>query len=608
MSTSFPSALNGAVDDPQLIARLHQTRERAAHELVPYSIVFGWVLVVGIVWVLHSRVPMQALWMWSGVRALIGGIRFWHSSSRLRRPVLDDDGSMSTYRLLAALDGVAWSMLGWAITPIMQLDVAVVTIGVLIAVASLGTLMLHVDQISSALFIVPILLPNALYSMTRGDELGLFCALSITGLLGALLVETRRSNLRIMELLRLRFLHEQVLQAQTEALRAQAEALARAHALTETRSRFVATMSHEMRTPLHGILGLVRLLRSREADTRALRQLELIHQSGDHLVNVVNDVLDFSAMEAGSLPLHEQPFDLTALLREVSDLAKVSASEKGLSVQWRVDPRLAAHVMGDPVRLRQVLHNLLGNAIKFTQTGGVTVRATRESDGRGVRMEVQDTGVGIAPQDLSRIFEAFHQGEGTYRRRFGGTGLGLTISRDLCRAMGGDLSCTSELNNGSTFVCTLPLAEVLPERAPVVGADVAGQQVLPPSHVLLVEDNPVNAMVAEAELLRQGMRVSVVDSGADALSWLSSHRTDLVLMDCEMPGMDGFEVTRRVRAREREQGVLPTPIVALTANGFETYIQRCIGAGMDGHLAKPFRPEDLIRVLARHLHSAPCMA
>jgi signal transduction histidine kinase/ActR/RegA family two-component response regulator len=546
--------------------------------------------------------------MWAGVRALIGGIRFWHSRSRLRRPGQDGDSSMSTYRLLAALDGIAWSMLGWAITPIMQLDVAVVTIGVLISVASLGTLMLHVDQVSSALFTIPILLPNALYSMTRGDELGLFCALSITGLLVGLLVETRRSNLRIMELLRLRFLHEQVLQAQTEALRAQAEALARAHALTETRSRFVATMSHEMRTPLHGILGLVRLLRSREADTRALRQLELIHQSGDHLVNVVNDVLDFSAMEAGSLPLHEQPFDLTALLLEVSDLAKVSASEKGLSVQWRVDPGLAANVMGDPVRLRQVLHNLLGNAIKFTQTGGVTLRAVREPDGRGVRLEVQDTGVGIAPQDLSRIFEAFHQGEGTYRRRFGGTGLGLTISRDLCRAMGGDLSCTSELNKGSTFICTLPLAEVLSERALAVGADVAGQQVLPPSHVLLVEDNPVNAMVAEAELLRQGMRVSMVGNGADALSWLSAHRPDLVLMDCEMPGMDGFEVTRRVRAREREQCKQPVPIVALTANGFEAYVQRCVGAGMNDHLAKPFRPEDLVRVLARHLHPAPCMA
>jgi CheY-like chemotaxis protein len=264
---------------------------------------------------------------------------------------------------------------------------------------------------------------------------------------------------------------------------------------------------------------------------------------------------------------------------------------------------------GDPVRIRQILHNLLGNAIKFTQHGAVSLRVVRDAKSNGVSFHVKDTGIGIPADELALIFDAFHQAEGTYQRRFGGTGLGLTISRELARAMGGDITCSSTPGEGSTFTLALPL--------PVVaGADVVKENVATlrtaldraPSaergdapHVLLVEDNPVNALVAEAELQRLGVHVTVLTNGRQALDWLEHQPTDLVLMDCEMPEMDGIEATGRIRERERATGKRPVRIVALTANGLEMYVERCVAAGMNDHLSKPFRPDELERTLARHI-------
>ncbi|RZL02813.1 MAG: response regulator [Rubrivivax sp.] len=596
--------------DPELDLRVNESRQRSLHEMLPFSMLLGLVTALGVVAVLHGRVALGPLIGWFATRLLISGARLvdcWRCDLG-RRPVGPHD--LRIYRTLATLDGIAWSALGWGVTPIHEMDVAVVSIGVLIGVAALGTCMLHFDAMTSSLFVMPILLPNALYASTRHDKLGWFCALATTGLMLALVMEARRSNLRIIELTRLRLQSEQVAQAQAQALK-------QAQMLSDTKGRFLATMSHEMRTPLHGMLGLVRLLRQREQDAQAVHRLDLVRSSGEHLVSVINDILDFSSIEAGHLPLHERPFKLHALINEVADTNSVSASDNGLSLQVELDLDREEMVHGDPVRIRQVLHNLLGNAIKFTARGFVRVHAKRDPRDGQVHIHVQDSGIGIPSQEQSRVFEAFHQAEGTYQRRAGGTGLGLAISRELCRAMGGELSCHSEVGLGSTFSFHLPLPTVPDQQPSPAGApggsdhaaDTPSPQARPAdrreAHILLVEDNPVNALVAQAELQLLGVKVSMVVNGREAVDWLAREQADLVLMDCEMPVMDGFEATRQIRAHERQTGLPPISIVALTANGTEACGDRCKEAGMNGQLGKPFRPQDLAQALALYLPQAP---
>ena len=599
----FKSSIDsqGRSPDSGMDAHVDRICERAMHELLLASLLFGFLVALGVTGVLRDSVPRWLLGTWLTARVLASVIRGLHSRIALRRPDAPLGQTVLIYRILAALDGVAWGMLGWALTPIMRLDIAVVTICVLIGVAALGTFMLHVDLPSAAVFILPILLPNAIYSMSRHDELGMFCATTVLGLLVVLLLEARRSNRRIRELLRLRFQSEQV-------ARTQAEALLQAEALSETRSRFLATMSHEMRTPLHGILGLVRLLRQRGLDEVSNHQLDLIRGSGDHLVNVIGDILDFSQMEAGTLPLHDQVFNLKALIREVTDASSVMAAEKGLTLEVQLDIEQDEEVLGDPVRLRQILHNLLGNGIKFTREGFVRLLVRREAFSNAVLVEVQDSGIGIPEAEQSGIFEAFCQAEGTYQRRFGGSGLGLTISRELCRAMGGNLTCRSQVGQGSVFTFTLPLppkrwsvSALLPSEAGEPHEDMVEPTPGCKPHVLLVEDNPVNALVAEAELQRLGVTVTVINNGKEAVDWLESHQADLVLMDCEMPEMDGFEATRLIRDREQLRGGQPISIVALTANGRDVQGDRYGSVGMNGYLAKPFESNDLVSILTRHV-------
>jgi signal transduction histidine kinase len=399
------------------------------------------------------------------------------------------------------------------------------------------------------------LLPTALHALGRHDQLGLLCGVAMVGLTLMLVFELTRFNRRFLEMLRLRFESEQTAQAKTEALN-------QAHELAQTRSRFVATMSHEVRTPLHGMLGLLGLVHKASHLDEVRRHLELMQSTGDHLVKVINEVLEHARMGATGLPVYEQAFNLREVLQELADMASNSCEDKGLIFSLSMDNDPHELVFGDATRIRQVLHNLLGNALKFTAEGGVTLQAWRDAATGHMRIAIRDTGVGIPADELERIFEPYHQAEGTYERQFGGTGLGLTISRELCAAMGGTLTCTSDVGQGSEFVCDLPLPVALTTSVPYrVSAD------------------PVEA----------------------ALAWLRQHRADTIFMDCEMPGLDGIETTRRIRALERDAGLVPAPIIAMTANGRDTYEERCLPAGMNDYLSKPFGPEALREIVMRQL-------
>jgi signal transduction histidine kinase/CheY-like chemotaxis protein len=391
-------------------------------------------------------------------------------------------------------------------------------------------------------------------------------------------------------------LEERVRQRTHELAQARDAALAASRA----KEQFLANMSHELRTPLSGLLGGLELMRDLGPGEQQRHMLDVASRSGEALLAVINDVLDHSKIEAGKLMLASQPFRVDELLAEVVALFAASAARKGLVLVGDCDPRAAAcWVEGDPMRLRQVLLNLVGNALKFTDRGHVSVRLRITDDTSaqvGLRFEVEDSGIGIDPAAQRQLFEAFVQADSSDRRLRGGTGLGLAISRRLVHLMGGEIEVQSEPGRGSTFGFALSLPRSWPQSA---GFEALPDQ-LPAlaGSVLLVEDNPVVCLVASTMLRQCGLQVAECHDGAEAVAALRQAPVDLVLMDCQMPVLDGFAATAQIRAHEAAQGWRRTPIVALTANALEGDAERCRTAGMDGYVCKPFGQEDLVRALA----------
>ncbi|MBI5925055.1 MAG: response regulator [Aquabacterium sp.] len=550
----------------------------------------GFAMVLG--WLLHEQVDQTKVWSWFGLRSVVVACRVVQARLYLQSKDSANPVWYGGFLALVLADGVLWGAAWWWLVPVDRLDLTAITLTAILGVAALSAFILHADVRATATHVLAMLLPCAAYSLTRHDSYGVFGAVSLTAFTALLLLETHRAYVRLVELLTLRFEHERILGEREQALK-----LAQHH--SEAKSRFLASMSHEMRTPLHGLLGLSRLLRDDEVRPVALRRLELLERSGDHLLTVINDVLDVSKIEAGHVNIERACFDLTSLVDEVAGVSTVTANRKGLHLRLRTDDLPDGYaVAGDAMRVRQVLHNLLGNAIKFTDQGHVTLHV-QLMEGERVSFVVQDTGIGIPEEEQAHIFDAFHQIDNGLGKRHGGTGLGLTIARELCRAMGGDLSCSSQRGVGSTFECILHLPRS--DERPVVRGHAGIRPLTSACTVLLVEDNPINALVAEAALRQIGAEVQVVDDGRKAIDWLARQSAHLVLMDCQLPVLDGFESARLIREQERQLGLTAVPIVALTANIFPGERQRCLDAGMDDYLGKPFRREDLHAMLVRHV-------
>jgi signal transduction histidine kinase len=547
---------------------------------------FALLLTVGLL----PYVSALGVWAWFALRLLVSTGRFWLD---LRyRAATDKANPFWDHAFVAALgvDGLAWALIGLWVIPLDIPTISVLMLTSIVGVASVGIFVLQSSWRASATFVVSMLAPLVLLALWMGDRSGRFISAGLFVYLVLLLIETRHSERRIRELLRLRFWTDRIAEERAEALR-----LAQRQGVVK--DQFLATMSHEMRTPLHGILGLTRALREQQPETP---QLALVERAGEHLLRLINDALDFSKLEAGQVRLVPQTFDLAALIDDVVSLSVLPASEAGLLLETRLHLPRPCPVVGDPARLRQILHNLVGNAVKFTETGRITVVAKHNAEAGRARIAVHDTGVGIAPEHLPVIFDAFQQADGTFTRRFAGTGLGLTIARELARAMGGDLLVTSQVGKGSVFTLKLDLPHP-PVDVPLGDTPPAPSPRALSGRVLLAEDNPVNALVAEALLQKLGIDVTVVEDGARAVEWFRTGRPDLVLLDCQMPVVDGLEAARRIRALESSEGWPRTPMVALTANAFEGDRAESLAAGMDDHLAKPFKDEDLARVLARYL-------
>ena len=438
---------------------------------------------------------------------------------------------------------------------------------------------------------------------------GAFAAVSVLSVLtGFVVFRLSRTALRAR-------LRDRIIQARLADAKQQAEVHAqRAEAASKAKSDFLAMMSHEIRTPMNGVLGFANLLLETPLNAEQRDFVQLVQSSGDLLLTIINDVLDYSKIEAGRMTVEHIDFSLRSVCDEVRAILRAAVAKRGLEMSLDYDATLPACIQGDPLRIRQILLNLMSNAVKFTERGTVQIEVSRLGEAR-LKVSVTDSGIGIDEEQLNRMFQRFTQADSSTTRRYGGTGLGLAISKTLVELMGGTIGVSSRPGVGSTFWFTLPLiaakaaaaVPLLPAPADEAARPPPTRAAAQPGHerLLLVEDNFVNQRVAVYMLTKLGFRVDVALHGREAIDMLGKLAYDLVLMDCQMPEMDGFEATRTIR--DRSSCVLDhdVPVIAMTANAFPEDRARALASGMNDFLAKPVDRSALAAMLAKWLKPEP---
>ena len=614
---------------PSLEARVKAELVRTAYHDALYGAPFAMLIILLVAYATLDAFGVRVVVPWLIFALLCNVSRLFLRAAYFRRPVpVENTGRWSTLFIAAsAVTGLSWGVGAWLFyTPqdsIYRVIVVLSLAGLTTGASRLLAPVLAANLLYVYLSIGP-LMARVLGDTEPGDPksyvLTAMCVLYLLymSLAARQQVQTLERSIRLAhenaELVSSlgtakeraeklnRNLSSEIAQRQlveTE-LRAASE---RALAASRAKSEFLATMSHEIRTPMNGIMGMLRIVRDTPLSPAQRDHIETAAASADTLLDLLNHVLDFSKIEAGHLELEQIAFSPSAITKSVVDILRPRATAKRLNLDLEVDPQLPVGAVGDPTRIRQVLFNLVGNAIKFTQRGAVVVQvrtASADATTTTLTFTVKDSGIGIAPDALSRIFRPFTQADNSMSRRFGGTGLGLAISQKLVEAMGGTLTATSKAGEGSTFEFSL--------RLPKTGATELGRTsqsdfTIPKlrGRVLVVEDDRINQRVIGHFLKQMGLETGLAEDGNTAIDVALRENWDLVLMDCQLPGVDGLEATRQIRARQPDR---PLPIIALTANASAQDRTACLAAGMNDFLTKPLRVELLAGALQRWLPAA----
>jgi signal transduction histidine kinase/ActR/RegA family two-component response regulator len=558
-----------------------------------------FAVVMAVYWL--DAFPAALVRGWLALKLISSAVRIVQARAYFLDPAAGGPRWRHATLALLAVDGAIWGLAGfWTIT-YASFATASFSIALLAAISCVATFGLQVSVRATAAYALPILVPTACGMLLRVDEIGWVGGIGLMLLATLQLAAAVRSQRGWCEGQLLR------LQAQ-QLVRDKDDALALALRQSGVKSQFFANVSHELRTPLHGILGLARLLQTEVDDMGQRRRLELIDASGTHLLGLINDLLDVSRIEAGQFAIRPQAFELGAQIDQVAEVCALRAHEQGLRFVQQLEFERPCWVSGDAGRVRQVLLNLIGNALKFTEAGSVTLTVRRSAAVPDlVSAEITDTGVGIAPHELPRLFDAFAQMAPALHSPLDGTGLGLTISREIARAMGGEVTVRSRLGEGSTFVFTAQLPACEPVAAQTAPAARVDDWRPPAGRVLVADDDDVNALIVTAYLERLGLVVERARDGGEAVvcALRAADRPALVLMDCQMPQMDGHVAARQIRAQEAALGLARVPVIAMTASFTEIDLQRFRADGMDDLLGKPFDAADLSAVLERVLVVRP---
>ena len=487
------------------------------------------------------------------------------------------------------------------------LEINLLIIIFLMGIAAAGAIGLSKNIKLTGGFLFCILVPSSIFSYFYLEQQNVFIASAFAMYFVYLLLYSRKYYFISQENLKSKTeLQEQkkeleesqhLLQIQNDQL---GEALEDAKAADKAKSMFLAIMSHEIRTPLNGIVGMSHLLNETKLDMDQQKKLGIIEFSAETLINLVNDILDFSKIEAGKLELDLDHFHLENLIKNIVELFQDRIQAKGLNISYHIESSIPTYIFGDQIRIRQILINLINNAIKFTEKGKVEILISQKKEESGLenitlKMDVVDTGIGISQENQAKLFQAFTQSDASFTRKFGGTGLGLAISKRLSELMGGEIGVESQEGDGSTFFFTIVVKKG--EKVQIQTIDEK-LETTKPLHILLAEDNKVNVLVARQILEKAGHTVEVANNGMKAVELFQKGVYDLILMDIMMPEMDGVEATWVIRQMEREYNKKSIPIIALTANVVKEDQKMYISNGMNDFLSKPIRPDLLLEKIA----------